>query len=226
MIKNTVIFFTLVSAGLWQAAALAQSTQGQSSSPLAAYSPQIQEQALELIDKSRGMQRRINKVQGWLEKWEELASKCDNFSSANGTNFDSFNCKNYARSTRGNRMVSYNDTCVDLYEWRIERESELTSALGGNQNSSLAQATEAAIAQMAYEVDSICSAWESGGISPEYNTMVQLETTVGRPSHEFVMQFRRNNPGVYGGPTVVYRGGGFKQAIVIPLTRGNDSGNP
>lgn len=181
--------------GVNQAVIAAELNQLSSSHPISNYPTEIQERALQLMDKGWSVERHFNKVRAKLQRWQKLAEECDDLTSVDGAEFDSVACKNYARSARPANLADYLQRCDRLIDWYEEKQTELlaSQAVEGREAANLSMATTAAIEQLEYEVGSVCADWSSSFFSDDYRHIVQLEVNGDRPASDFVRQWRRDH---------------------------------
>ncbi len=191
MLKIRTIIPILVLAGIYPNTEAAQLEENSvSAPPISKYSQDVQEIAEQLMGKSWLVKWRFNKVKSRLQYWQGLAEQCDNFNDVSEQNYNVRACRNFARSMSDGRTSWYYQHCDKLKNWQIENTSKTKQILsGGNiQDPNLTLAAEAAISQLKFEVESVCSTWLSGHLSPQYAHLVMLMTIDGRPSTVYLDQ--------------------------------------
>ena len=123
----------------------------ESTAPILAYDDNVQSLARDLMRPGFLVRGQFSNVRRRVEKWQELSTEC----IATG---DESICTDFASATRTRRTNAHDTNCSKLVEWSAEKAVELREEANeaGQQNSILAQATEAAIAQLEFEIGSLC----------------------------------------------------------------------
>jgi len=156
--------------------------------PIEKYDTNIQQLATTMIKPGWSTNRLLNITRDRIQTWAELAQDCDDLSS-NGGEFNAEACDTFAYSYRGSRRLKHLNNCGRIRRWETEKISDLNSALSesGTDNTELATATEAAIAQLSFELEYICDL-NDDGFDGLYNSFHQVVYGSVRPSATYLKQ--------------------------------------
>ena len=115
-----------------------------------------------------------------------MAEDCDDLSSNEGE-FDTDACDTFAYSYRASRRLAYFDNCDRILKWKTEKISDLNSDLSELEadNTELTIATEAAIAQLSFELEAICDL-NRDGFEGLYNSFHRLVYGTLRPAASYL----------------------------------------
>jgi len=159
-----------------------------SDAPIEKYDTNIQQLATAMIKPGWSINRRLNIARDRIQGWAELAQDCDDLSSNEGE-FNADACDTFAYAYRVSRRVTHLRNCNRIRRWKTEKISDLNSALSesGADNTELAIATDAAIAQLSFELEYICDL-NDDGFDGLYNSFHQVVYGTLRPSASYLRQ--------------------------------------
>lgn len=184
--RTFLAFVILLSAFIFE---VAESNAAETlNAPIENYPANIRQLATAMIEPGWSTNRLMNIARDRIQNWAELAEACDDLSNSGG-DFNAEACDTFAYSYRASRRIRHIRSCERIERWKNETIDDLNSALStsGSDNSELAIATEAAIAQLNFELEHICD-FNDDGFDGLYSSFHQVVYGEDRPSAAYLKE--------------------------------------